>query len=575
MATIIKRTINGRNYYYISRSYRVKEPGSAPGKGPWSGKSRVRSEQVYLGTVEEVLRKIQQKASPEIVRTRSFGIEAAAVRIIQELDLINIIDRHVEKRHQGLSVGQYLAVALINRIVRPTSRAGIADWAATSALPSMMKIDPRLLKSKNFWDAFDKMLAEPTESERSTDPSPEVLDDQVIQDIELDVWEQLRTLYDVPMDPVLYDTTNYFTHMDPQNPSQLGRFAKSKDGKKGKRCVGLALAQSLSYDLPMFHLAYAANCHDAKLFPTALLRLTRCFSAFSQKTKHVTLIMDKGNNSQGNVQLATQKYGYTLIGSLVPRHVPDLMRKQLRSFTHTVMDVPAYQEAREVFGIPATVVVTYNSKLKRRQAIRLEERLQKAEERVGQAIGKFKKSDSKKKMEERIGRILRSSGMRRYLQVTIGGRRNKTFSIDQVAAELKEKRRMLGKTVLFCTDPSRPVEEVVILYRKRDRVEKTFRLSKGRDGIPFHPMHCWTDSKIKVYCFICVLALLVWRLIHVKLTKAGFPMTDGLLRMELGDIREVILLFSADKAEHRLSECSAAQRQLLSILNIATMAPPE
>ena len=199
MATIIKRTIGGRDYYYYTRSYRVKDSPKANGKARGSGKSRVRTEQIYLGTAEDVIRRIQSQQSPEKVRTTSFGIEAVALKVIQELGLVEIIDRHVAKRHQGLSVGHYIATAIINRLVKPTSRAGIADWLKTSSLPTLFPIDPKLLKNQNFWDAFDKMLPEAeTRGSKSYGFSGDVLDDQVIQDIEHSLWEQFLTLYDVP-----------------------------------------------------------------------------------------------------------------------------------------------------------------------------------------------------------------------------------------------------------------------------------------------------------------------------------------------------------------------------------------
>ena len=576
MATIVKRLINGRAYYYISRSFRIKDASGDCGKTRGSGKSHVRTEQIYLGTIEDVIKRVQSTNSPEKIRTASFGIEAAAWQVVQELDLVGIIDRHVAKRHQGLTVGQYVAVALVNRLVRPTSKAGMSDWLKSSALSSLTTIEPGLMKSQNFWDAFDKMIHQPTRRGEPTEEQQNgILNDQIIQDIEHSLWEQLLTLYDVPLDPILYDTTNYFNHLDALTPGDLSRFAHSKDGKKNKRCVGLAMAQSLSYDLPIFHLVYAANRHDAKLFPTAIQRITEAFAGFTKRTRGTTLVMDKGNNSQANVELAVQKHGFVLVGSLVPRHFPDLMRKHLKSYTHSIQGKPAFSEVREVFGIPSRVVVTFNAGLRKRQLLRLETRLQETEEKVQALIASFRPSESKKKMEERIRRLLRARGMTRYLKVTVGGRRHKTFSVEKNQEELRAKRRMLGKNILFCTDKTRTPEVIVDQYRKRDRLEKSFRLSKGRDGIPFRPMHCWTDSKIRIFCFVCVLALLVWRLMHLKLSRAGFPMSDGMLRLELSDIREVTLLYPANKAERRLSECSSVQRQLLSIFGCADMAPPE
>ena len=50
----------------------------------------------------------------------SFGGVAAAWGMARRLRLIETIDRHVPKRDQGLSVGQYINLAAINRCVCPT-----------------------------------------------------------------------------------------------------------------------------------------------------------------------------------------------------------------------------------------------------------------------------------------------------------------------------------------------------------------------------------------------------------------------------------------------------------------------
>jgi transposase len=284
--------------------------------------------------------------------------------------------------------------------------------------------------------------------------------------------------------------------------------------------------------------------------------------------------MDKGNNSQANIQEAVMTHGFSVVGSLVPSHVPDLMRKQRRSFTQEARGLPAYRETREAFGVPAVVVVTFNKRLQKRQAIRLEEKLQKAEERLHAVIAKFGQKESKARLQDRLDQIRRGSGVGRLLRADVGGRRHKTFVVERKTEELRQRRRQLGKTVLFSTDLAMSTQEVVLRYRQRDRVEKSFRLSKGPEGIPFRPIHHWTDSKIRVYCFACVLALLLWRLLVLELRRAGLPFTDRILRMELQGIQEVVLLYSSSSADRRLSECSEVQRNILAVLGLKPDNPP-
>jgi transposase len=572
-------------YWYYQRSYRVKiDPRNrtSGNTGPGSGKSRVVTEEVYLGSADEVLRKCQSVDSPMEVQTKAFGLECAALAVARELDLINVIDRHVAKRRQGLSVGEYLVVGAINRICKPTSRNGLAGWFQRTVLPEKMQIAPTLLKSKNFWDAFEKMICE-TEvkrrrkaAERGELPEGEpVLDDQVILDIESDIWEHLLTLHSIQLNPLLYDTTNFFSFLEPTTDSDLYRYAKSKDLKQGHRCVGLAIGITQPDGFPLFHLVYPANCHDSKLFPDAIHTLTERFAEMSRTVEGMVLVLDKGNNSQSNIQQAVNDQRMIVIGSLVRSHHMDLMRKQLRSYKEECDGLPAYREQREVFGIPSVVVVTYNEKSKRRQERRLKEKLAQLEQQVRQTFDKHNRKDSKDELEERIRKVLHDSDVKAYLKVKIGGRRFKTLRVQRDQAKMRDKMATFGKTIHFSTKPSMTATEVVDGYRSRNDVEDTFKLEKDPEGIPFRPVNCWTDSKIRVYAFVCVLALLIWRMMQHKLRRAGLQMSDRVLKMELNDLREVASVYGSGQTKHEITKRSKVQDEIASILGLLPYFPAE
>jgi len=562
MASILGRTIHGRVYYYFQRSWRAKD---SPGKTRGTGPSKVMTEQIYLGSAEDVLQKIQANQSPKEVRHLTFGLEAAAVQVARELDLVAIIDRCVPKRAQGLSVGQYLVVAAINRIADPSSRAGIADWCRRSALPRLMELPRGLMSSQNFWDAFDKVRAPHQEKAD--------LSEDTILAIQEGIWENLLDRYDLPLDPLIYDTTNVFTFLDRQTPSDLVKYAHSKDGKQGKRCLGIALMQNLVGDFPFFHLAYAGNMGDARLFPTAIQKLTERFTALCRSARGVTVVFDKGNNSAINIQEAVNDRKMRVLGSLVPAHVQDLMRKNRRSYTLRAGGLPAFTVKREVFGLPCRVVVTFNDRLHQRQMTRFDENLDKTEKILNEEIAKIRPKAKKQVIEQRARAILRRHRNGRLFEVTVRGRRFKTITLTRNAALIQARRQRFGKTVIFSTDPSMTPEEMVALYRKRGRIERTFRLAKDPAGIPFRPVHAWTDSKIRVFAFICVLALLIWRVMQWKLKLVGLAMSDRVLRKELADIREAILVWGPQKAECRLSACSSIQQELITALGIAHLAP--
>jgi len=56
---IYPKSINGRTYYYAQRSWREKVEKQGDGKRRGSGKSRVRSETIYLGSAESIVQKLK------------------------------------------------------------------------------------------------------------------------------------------------------------------------------------------------------------------------------------------------------------------------------------------------------------------------------------------------------------------------------------------------------------------------------------------------------------------------------------------------------------------------------------
>jgi len=223
----------------------------------------------------------------------------------------------------------------------------------------------------------------------------------------------------------------------------------------------------------------------------------------------------------------------------------------------------------------SVVVVTYNEKLKRKQARRLKAKLNQLEAQVREAFAKHSRKDTKVELEERIAKLLDESDVSRCLKVAVGGRRFKSLHLERDLEHLRDRYTRMGKTIMFATAPWMSVEDVVGLYRGRNQIEDTFKLEKGPEGIPFRPSFCWTDSKLRVYAFTCVLALLIWRLMQFKLRQAGLKMSDKVLKLELQDVREIVLVYSPTRVARKVTERSSVQDQIVSILGVTAFYPRE
>ena len=146
MASLYKKVISGKPYWYL------REMG-------WvDGKPKLVSER-YLGTaadIEALLDAREAAVLPERTRHLAFGDVAAAWGVLRDLGVAAIIDEVTGARRSdaGASAGTYLALAALNRLVAPCSKAAFADWWKTTAADRFTKVPAPVLDHRRFWDAM-------------------------------------------------------------------------------------------------------------------------------------------------------------------------------------------------------------------------------------------------------------------------------------------------------------------------------------------------------------------------------------------------------------------------------------
>ena len=125
MSSLIGKRIGGQTYYYLREVARV------------GGKPKIVSQR-YLGKAEDVAAAMEgATVLPARTRHLAFGDVAAAWSVIEALGVAGIIDEVTGSRRAdaAASVGTYLALATLNRVVAPCSKLAFADWwAATAAI---------------------------------------------------------------------------------------------------------------------------------------------------------------------------------------------------------------------------------------------------------------------------------------------------------------------------------------------------------------------------------------------------------------------------------------------------------
>jgi hypothetical protein len=97
---------------------------------------------------------------------------------------------------------------------------------------------------------------------------------------------------------------------------------------------------------------------------------------------------------------------------------------------------------------------------------------------------------------------------------------------------------------------------------------------KDTDCIAIRPQYHWTDQKVQVHVFCCVLALTLCGLLQRELSRAGIRRSVPAPLAELGGICEVDVLYPPREADAEpelrttLSQMSAEQRSLYDTLGL-------
>src|SRR6476659_9052899 len=122
------------------------------------GKPKMVSER-YLGSLADIVKAMDAADAammPERTGHLAFGDVAAVWSLLVELDVAGVIDEVVGARRSdaGASVGTYLALAALGRLVAPRSKKAYADWWACTAGDRCARISPQVLDHRKFWDAM-------------------------------------------------------------------------------------------------------------------------------------------------------------------------------------------------------------------------------------------------------------------------------------------------------------------------------------------------------------------------------------------------------------------------------------
>ena len=548
MATISKRTNKSGIYYYLVESARV------------NGKPRI-VKQIYLGTAERIEKAVQrmssemQIANPELVTVFDFGAVTALYSVAERLGICRIIDDVAGKRKQGLPASASILLAAINRVVAPTSKNAFYEWFDKTVLYKIFPgANAKNLSSQGFWNNM------------------EALDEDKIRMIEDAITKQVVSRYSIDYECLLFDNTNFFTYLDTANPSTLAKRGHCKQKRTDLKIVGLSLMVSPDHNIPLFHEAYPGNTNDAQQFSNIIDKLKNRYGHLGNGECAVTLVFDKGNNNEENIQrlIDTQPCPFHFVGGLRLNQCQELLDIPKEDFVPLdgyFHNTTAYRAVKKVYGREFTVVVTHNPELYTAQMDGIlaniafcEKTLSALKERLQlrrDGIVKKGKTPTVESVKKNISDILSAEHMRDIFDCAVKNEPDQTpeliFSLNEERWSMLQER-ILGKSILFTDHGDWSNEQIVGAYRSQYHVEEAFKQMKNTDYLTFRPVRHFTDAHIRVHAFYCVLALTLTCLLNKELEQMGHTISIHRMLDKFQEARQVVSVYTDTKNKKAISK---------------------
>ena len=560
MASLVGKRRGGRTYYYLVESARV------------AGKPRIVAQQ-YLGSAEELAARLSLAGPGEPTRTRhrAFGDLAAAWQVLQRLQVARLVDAQVGSRRAdaAASVGTYLALAALNRVVAPRSKLAFANWWHTTAGDRLVRLPAAALDHRRFWDAMDALT---------------VAD---LRALERALAAQMVEVFDLDLAGLVLDMTNFATFVGSANTrNQLAQRGYAKQKRFDLRLVGVGLVVTADGGVPVLHHAYQGNHPDVTQFSAVIEELVVRFGRLAQASDTLTVVYDAGCDSadgQADIQVSPLHF----VGSLRPSDHPDLLA--IPAGRLRVVDaerfpgLTAVETRTMALGAERRVILTHSDTFHLRQARGFEQTLAKARRRLADLQARLARGRTRRPrqaVEAEITEILKPRWLSRIITWQLDGDNPASLRLhwrSDPAAKRRLAREVFGKRLLFTDREDWPLAEVVAAYRSQADVEAGFRQLKDPRVVSFSPMFHWTDQKIRVHVFYCVLALAVAHLLRRHAAQAGLHLSVRELLSTLAGIQETVLLYQGQRgrprARHVLTDMDPTQQRLYDLFDLDAYAP--
>lgn len=492
----------GRAYLQIVEGYR--DDNGKPRQRVLANLMRV--DQLKPGALDPLIRGLQraagiagtdpaEQAKPQFEPARDFGHLYALHQIWQQLGLGTALRRCLRSARRSFDAQALVRTMVLNRLTAPCSKLGLIAWLDTVQMPdSVTPTHQQLLR------AMDSLIDN-------------------IDAVEAAVCAQVRPLLDQSVSIVFYDlTTIRYSGSVGTDDWPLVGYGRAKEGGAAKQFV-LGVVQSAD-GLPLLHTVAPGNVGESATLQPMLKQALARFPV-----SQMVVIADRGLLSLDNIA------ELEALAAAQSRQIDFILAVPARRYSELVTTVGSLVFSgglAESQFAGHRLVVAHDDERATAQSAARDERMAQVE---AIAAGLSNKLDAQDQDEPGKGRRASDRGAyARFARELKDRRLSKLYRIDWKAElfsyerdeqAIANARLMDGKLLLLTSLPKQSFDAAAILqrYKSLADIERGFRTLKSE--LLIAPVHHRLEKRIRAHALICFLALLLHRVMRMRLRANG------------------------------------------------------
>jgi hypothetical protein len=428
---------------------------------------------------------------------RTYGDVFALHELWKELGFDTALKRALRSSRREIDAEALIRAMVFNRLCAPDSKLGCLRWLEVTAMPAM----PAKATHQHLLRAMDALM-----------DHVDAVDEALAR--------QIRPLVDRDLAIVFYDLTTVRIHGEGAVDEDLRAFGMNKETGGIARQFVLGVVQTAE-GLPLMHTVHPGNMAETKTLQSMLQTVLQRFPI-----QRVVLVADRGLLSLDNVAELTalaERDGRTLefILAVPARRYSEL----IETFTQLSFEEDGLAEARFaghrliVAHDPERALV--QSQKRRARIAELEVMAEKMVTRLdAQDLGEVAlgRRASDRGAYSRFARAVAEAELTRFLKADLHAER---FSWTLNEAAIAQAELFDGKLALLTNAPDLLPAEAVRRYKSLADIERGFRVLKS--DIEIAPVHHRLPDRIRAHALICFLALVLYRIMRLRLRARGLP----------------------------------------------------